>query len=262
MNDCCTDVIHLTYEQRKELFHLWSSQRSENNFIPADLFFANTLPLKHFMVITPNNSNACEAVRYHVLPEEEQEIYEDNSKLVMTVETWATDYEVRGFYFGVLTKEGHDGLMSSMIFIKNFETGDLEGPISEDDENYERVCKITNQMILTWYGIEIALLHPTVKEIFQHPRIKKERIAKKERIHNDNKVYTYVRHHFIDTDELKESIFGKGAYNRKALIWYVTGHWRTYKTGRTIFIQPYWKGALRETKTANPRTREIVMPTV
>ena len=90
--------------------------------------------------------------------------------------------------------------------------------------------------------------------------MKKERISKAERKNNDNKVYRYVRHHYIKTDELETAIYGKHSINRKALIWYVTGHWREYrKTGKKIFIQPYWKGALREAKQAKPRNREIIL---
>jgi hypothetical protein len=48
------------------------------------------------------------------------------------------------------------------------------------------------------------------------------------------------------------------------MIWYVTGHWREYKkTGKRIFIQGYWKGALRDMKSTafqnlEPRERELV----
>lgn len=259
MVDCYTDIIFLTFEQRKELYHLWDAHRSKDNTIPSDLFFAKTLPLKHFVVTTPNNSGAYEMIRYHVLPESEQEVYDNNTKLVMTVESGVSDYKDEGFYFGVSIKEGCDSLLCSNIYVKNFITGDLGNVVSEKDPNYEHLYKVVNQEIATWYSIEIALLHPTVQECFRHPRIKKERIDKKERIYNNHKIYRYVKHHFIDTDELKESIYGKSSINRKALIWYVTGHWRNYKSGKSIFIQPYWKGALRATKRAEPRNREIIL---
>ena len=48
---------------------------------------------------------------------------------------------------------------------------------------------------------------------------------------------------------------------RHALLWHVIGHWRTYKSGKKVFVQPYWKGALREVKNMEEaREREINIP--
>jgi len=75
----------------------------------------------------------------------------------------------------------------------------------------------------------------------------------------------YVRHKIIMADietKLDEVIYGNNenrSYTRKCGSWYVVGHWRTYKTGKKIFIQPYWKGPLREFRRSNSdRIREIV----
>jgi hypothetical protein len=64
----------------------------------------------------------------------------------------------------------------------------------------------------------------------------------------------------IDIDKA----FEKRGFIRRSMIWYVTGHWREYKkTGKRIFIQGYWKGALRDMKSTafqnlEPRERELV----
>ena len=48
-------------------------------------------------------------------------------------------------------------------------------------------------------------------------------------------------------------------YERHTLVWYVIGHWRNYGSGKRVFIQPYWKGALRNLKMSlDGRDREIV----
>ena len=45
------------------------------------------------------------------------------------------------------------------------------------------------------------------------------------------------------------------------MLWYVAGHWRTYKDGRKIFIKPHWKGPLRDSKNKiGIETRERVIP--
>jgi hypothetical protein len=60
-----------------------------------------------------------------------------------------------------------------------------------------------------------------------------------------------------------KNAFEKRGFVRKSMIWYVTGHWREYKSGKRIFIQGYWKGALRHSKddvipNLEPRERELV----
>ena len=257
MSDCYTDVIHITHEQTDEIHQIYRKY-VKDDYIPSDLFFANTIPIKHFLVFTHDEKNI-QGVRYHVLPKDEQTIFDDGSILVMTIEIGVSD-SMPHIYFGIAIKDGDDYLVCSDVYIKRPQNGDL---VPLENVNIPDLKDFKNRLsfiVSTWYGIEIAMLHPTVKEIFQHPKMKKERISKAERKDNDNKVYRYVRHHYIKTDELETAIYGKHSINRKALIWYVTGHWREYrKTGKKIFIQPYWKGALRETKQAKPRNREIIL---
>jgi hypothetical protein len=72
-----------------------------------------------------------------------------------------------------------------------------------------------------------------------------------------------VRKHFLNIADMEECAHTKEAektYHRKCLVWHVIGHWRTYKNGTKIFIQPYWKGVLRKVKKAcdvEPRSREL-----
>ena len=71
----------------------------------------------------------------------------------------------------------------------------------------------------------------------------------------DNQFETLKK--FIESDERIKKIF-----TRKTQCWYVTGHWRNQATKdghRKIFIQGYWKGISRDTKTADPRERELVV---
>ena len=68
----------------------------------------------------------------------------------------------------------------------------------------------------------------------------------------------YIKRHILNAEELKKRIHGENNFQRHTLVWYVIGHWRKYADGRKIFIQPYWKGALRELKNGEIREREIV----
>ena len=125
-------------------------------------------------------------------------------------------------------------------------------------------------MLEAWYGIQIALLHPIVKYVFENPRRVKNQDYRKAKTSTLRKnIVKYIKYHSINVEEIEEAIYGKvncidgkRKLNRRALVWYVVGHWRTYKNGKKIFVQPYWKGALKELKKAIPdRERQIAQIT-
>lgn len=120
-----------------------------------------------------------------------------------------------------------------------------------------------------WYSTQICLLHPVVKKVFSRGKnktiIQPQKPVKKGKRKKTTKI-KYVKIHTLKPDDFDE-FFNKPDnttdrnYNRTALIWYVTGHWREYKkTGKRIFIEGYWKGALRDIKKSDIRERELVLP--
>jgi len=116
-------------------------------------------------------------------------------------------------------------------------------------------------LLETWYGIQIALLHPTVKEVFRNPRTAILKDSKTDKKRKKNKV-RYIKEHIINAEELDKLIYGesdKRTIKRHALVWYVIGHWRTLKNGNTIFVKPYWKGALRELKKPMPERERVIV---
>lgn len=258
-----TDIVHMTREQDLNIVELWEkSQEPQENgdyLIPSDLFFSNTIPLPNLgIVLDERNSDVLDGTISRAsffVKDDYEKIQNSNAMTVMNVivGTENRDYVILA---EIAIQEGFDFLLCSHFqavtkkYIRNF-------TIEEVQEF--GFGSLVSAFLETWYGVQVSMMHPTVREIFTHPKMQKERIEKSERKYNGNKVYRYVRHHYIKTDELNTAIFGKHSINRKALVWYVTGHWREYKkSGKKIFIQPYWKGALRETKQAEPRNREII----
>ena len=109
--------------------------------------------------------------------------------------------------------------------------------------------------LTTWYGIQVALLNPYVKDVFRTETIRKTGFnpnGKKRK-----SIVKYIRHHYLNPGALSPKT-ETGQLLRKTMAWYVCGHWRHYQDGKTIFIQPYWKGPLRETKVCEPRDRIVV----
>ena len=105
-----------------------------------------------------------------------------------------------------------------------------------------------------WYGIQIALLHPLTKSTFSKPGVRQYRTPdSNENCKKRNKV-KYIKTHVVTASAVDSALFGDEGgscakpMNRRKLLWYEVGHWRNYKDGRSLFVRPYWKGALRYVK--------------
>ena len=117
--------------------------------------------------------------------------------------------------------------------------------------------------ITAFYSVNAALLNPVIVDVYNNKtsRIPDRSITAKKPSKRGK--IRYIKRHFMTVDDVDKA-FEKRGFVRKTMIWYVTGHWREYsKTGKRVFIQGYWKGALRHMKddafqNLDPREREIV----
>lgn len=158
---------------------------------------------------------------------------------------------------------GKSELTSSTIYCANdnFSHNDITVfSIDYWDENYD----IIMQTLYLWYGVQLLLLNPnTVERVSQFKPVANKPAATKKK---KKPVIKYTRVHYINGDELEPMLYtrqsrdGSRTFERKCKCWYVIGHFRHYtKTDKTIFIQGYWKGELRQLKVSEEtRQREVV----
>lgn len=127
--------------------------------------------------------------------------------------------------------------------------GDVAVPdgIELTEKQGEYIEQCTMRAVGDWYGIQLALLHPQIKDVFQNPKLTPVRKAKPGR-KKKQRVARYVKTHYIRSKDIDAAIHRAGTIERKTLCWYVIGHWRHYKNGSKRFIKGYWKGPLREAK--------------
>jgi hypothetical protein len=127
----------------------------------------------------------------------------------------------------------------------------------------EQMNMLARSVLKMWYGIQVSLLNPVIKEGFHRETQLVEKPTTTQNKKNLKKPpirykkVVYLNDEFIDSDERIKKIF-----TRKTQCWYVTGHWRNQATKdghKRIFIQGYWKGISRDTKTADPREREVIL---
>lgn len=122
---------------------------------------------------------------------------------------------------------------------------------------------LKNEIFITWYGTQLALLNPVLEA-----RFKRETVPyvddKKKGAKGKKAPKKYVKKiTFGDISDL-EFAPEKKPHQIKEPFWWVSGHWRNQKTKdghKRIFIQGYWKGVLRNGPKDNtePRERELVL---
>ena len=168
--------------------------------------------------------------------------------------------DIKGYTFftPIMVSKGNDTLMTGHIGYHNVPDELLA--MCKKEWTEMGMLKLGYQYLITWYGIQIALLHPTVKDVFQNPM--SEAIytpAGKKGKHR--RFVRYIRRHVINADDIHQATCcSSREFERHTLVWYVIGHWRHYADGKRVFIQPYWKGALRQLKMSlDGRDRSIVL---
>lgn len=263
-----SDYIYLTYQEDEFLIDLWESGQSFKNgvLIPADLFWANTVPMMDCVISI--DERGCEIgngriVQYRIVIFEEAaeriKLAQDTeSDLPVTVGAVIPYHEGFSCYFPITTIRGLDWLVSD---------GEV-GWFAEADKDKIKLLQNGSMrqecisLMETWYGIQIALLHPAVKDVFAHPQRTAVDSAGGGNHKKRKRKVKYIRKHILTLDKLEEVSQSKEQrkINRKCLAWYVIGHWRTYKSGKKVFVSPYWKGALRNLRKnadGDEREREL-----
>lgn len=162
----------------------------------------------------------------------------------------------------------------SDISVTNLRTGerlsisehlaDIDGRINNGSliEYILRLQSSISMSITAFYSVNAALLNPVIVDVYNNKTSRiPDRSVTAKKPSKRGKI-RYIKRHFMTVDDVDKA-FEKRGFVRKAMIWYVTGHWREYKSGKKVFIQGYWKGALRNMKDTvfkdlEPRERELI----
>ena len=284
-----SDAIRLNHAGDMKLIHLWEDNITDakgdrRKTIPSDLFFAETIPLMDCQITVDERKAFPDGklVSYRVA------VFHDYANALH-----AASYDETVPVGVVVLGDGSRQLLLPFDVVKGVD-GLLMGSLGYRNNTREQIVKGTNNaglneilnmgasLLETWYGLQIALLHPVVRTIFTNSRKvavigstdAQGKPGKPRKSTKRKRKVMYIKEYIINAAELDEAMFGKADANqsdapnpdapeprqqkRHALIWYVIGHWRSYADGRRIFIKPYWKGELRELKmSSEAREREI-----
>lgn len=261
-----------TDEERAMYASLYGEDKLDLMYsFPGDIFMNDTIPVEDIMLIKCYNSpnKIINFARIKILPEAERK---SNIQKMLDGET---EYAEVG-WFKLTFKDIHDitfymsiGVMECAggIDLCPGKHGWIEGenngrmgninPISYIEEINATVKDLSLTMGY-WYTLEYSLLSPLIKECGISSRKIENPIQKnkKNKVTNHTICFAKIKREIAinpdpDSDEAK-------GHTMKKPIWYVTGHYREYKSGKRIFIKGYYKGPERnKNKLEESRTREI-----
>jgi len=274
-NSRASDEIRLTRKSDLMLIDLWtdSTNTTESVPIPSDIFFAGTVPLLDcFIIIDERGYNDSSMQAPGLLCRFRVVISEEYRSIVSLAIASKKDQSI-GY---VIRYEGEIQIISPIYIRAGLDYLGAPGVIGYKNmpDEYKLFLQETytydafhtsaiSPILVTWYGIQVALLHPNTKSIFEKPGRTKIKASIASGKSNKKSKVKYIKTHVIKSKELEWLIYGDNLdegrkIKRKALAWYVIGHWRKLKSGNMIFVKPHYKGVMRDVKTAvELRGREI-----
>lgn len=249
-----SDSIDLDLNSLMALTELWSQSAKGVEGIPSDLFFANTIPLRDCCINIQTKNASYDHYRFVVFSDFEDRIRDAGEWDYAEVANLIYRRGNADLIFPILTVHGVNRLMIGEIGYRSLPKSarnNLSKHITMQD-----ILSMATFVIQAWYGIQIALLHPVVKSVFNKPRT--ETVKTTSTKHCKKRRTAYIKRHVINAEDIKMAITS-ASIERHTLVWYVIGHWRTYKSGCKVFVQPYWKGPLRIIKrNIDDRERIII----
>ena len=279
-----TDEILVSKDTLMKLADFWKNPKENNpkigEHIPADIFWSNTIPIKDCIIKNPEYDHL------RLKSGEESVVY---CRVAIFMDPVSAKGHVCGVViihysngteylttFGLADDEENTEALNKLVISKavGILSSDPSQKLAFYKNDYffnmhsENLFMTLFSYLNAWYGLQVALLNPQIKLVFTENSTKgtyeipSKRKLKKGEKRPASKI-KYIKRYTITDAVFNECL--ERSYIRKKLCWYVTGHWRNQavKDGhKRIFIQGYWKGVARDSKNADTREREVVIPAI
>lgn len=251
-----SDHICVDMAEAGKLRKLWDPDLTFNASAPSDLFFAGTIPIRDLDLTIDLGENQKAYCRVVVNENYQEDLIDSDIAYVANLVLYD---KKKKMIVPIAVFKGVDFItMAEGVGYVNYPA------VERVTENItvKVLSDFTYEIMRIWYSIQIALLHPTIKDIILTGRRVKERIPKEEQDKSRKRIVRYVRHRVINRKSLEEAVSVEpGNYSRHTLVWHVLGHWRICKSGKKVFVRPHWKGPLRAIKkNLDDCERQIVLP--
>lgn len=278
-----TDSIVISEEDATYFASFWRNKEVEG--IPADIIFAKTLPMTNFEV-TIKSDLSTDAVNYafraimfdgwEASVDEVMKNPELNGGIIGVFMMTMFRESVSYVYAPITIKHGDDCIFYAGVGWHYAKTKDLHKFKHPGTTSYMIACLETamTTMPQIWYGLELSMLNPMTVEVFQNPKTEVYSSGVDVRVVPNGKKrrrqVTYVRKHVIPNHAVQDAMTNSPlvhrddntthrTFTRRTLAWYVIGHWRKTRDGKT-FIRGHWRGPLRQVKQNLDEGRDRKIP--
>lgn len=261
-----SDHIYLKQDDDVALCELWKKYCPKEVLaeggIPSDLLFAGKIPLMDCRFTVGVRETPYGRIRkFRVVIFEDYKERLKKSTSGVTVGALIGDFFGKEVFFPIIAENGSDLLYMGSYAMPGVSKAMLKfmPPLM----SRQMLATFEYECLSSWYGTQIALLHPSVKEVFNHPKAEPVMETKPRKGGKKRRIVRYIKKHIITADELAQAAqrpIHSSGFIRHTPIWYVIGHWRHYSDGRKVFVKPYWKGEMRHLRIdLDGRKREIVI---
>ena len=121
----------------------------------------------------------------------------------------------------------------------------------------DRFDIVVMDILQIWTMIQVLHLNPICKEVLYTKNIEPAKESRKSKHYKRSNKIKYIRKIYVNKPVI-QSLMSKRNYNITCDCWYVIGHWRTYKSGKRVWIEGYWKGRNRAKELPNgTRIRDL-----
>lgn len=264
-----TDIIQLDGESSRNLIRntidLNKNSADMLHDYLKDLFLSNTIPLPNTSITI--TSPRGETITVNVTPLME---INDIQHSIKTIMHEISTTEILGILY-IETPEKANNLMGYITYDHTTEECGVDmrhlvannKTITNMTKGYRnQIGMVVSIAICSWVSVQLALLHPTLKYVFNKPKlIGYDENGKK--VKKKKQAVSYIRKHKITTGDIDKELFPftqeRNSHTITCPYWYVIGHWRHYKDHKT-WIPGYWKGSMRDLKNKQlkPRERKII----
>lgn len=229
--------------------------------VPSDIAFMGTIPIMD-MVIIMKRSDHNEKYRIVIFPDYQEKIRNSGFEEKIRIGSVVADFGDNDLVISNIDVCKGE---SSFIFEEKFgyKLPEFILDCITEDITDDKAKHLYSVILSIWYVIQLSCLYPVIKIFSNKPKTTVyETKETKSKNRKTRRKIKYIKKHIMNINDIDDTInkistTSSGNYNRKTFCWYVTGHWRTYKSGKKVFIKPYWKGLLRESKNSEIREREL-----
>lgn len=228
--------------------------------IPSDLFFEKIIPLTDIAIALRKGSGGyAYTCRILVFDDVIKGIVVEDVRPGEVLEVGA----MRMFLWDKAVSPSRITLTVPILIVKGNSSvvipmRDIEAELISYHRDYatedaiKRVSDAYVSFMKSWYGLQVALLNPVIKEVvttnkraYVDPCFREcsKKDYDEDAVRNSRPRYRYMRKIIINPEKAysQSGSNEERAFTRRTRIWRVCGHWRERK-GNIQFVSSYWKG--------------------